>query len=503
MLSRISGFVRDILFANFFGASAQADAFFVAFKIPNFFRRLFAEGAFSLAFVPVFTEYKEKKTREELIDLAAHVSGTFAGLLLVLTTIAVIFSPFLTSIFAAGFHDKPDQILLASEMLKITFPYLFFISLTAYAGGMLNAYGFFAVPAFTPVLLNVCLITAALLSGYGFTDPNIKILAWGVFFAGLTQLLFQLPFLKRQGLLPKPKWGWKHSGVRKIMTLMIPSIIGSSVAQINLLLDTLIASFLITGSISWLYFSDRLVELPLGIFGVALATIILPSLSAKHINNSTKAFSATLDWALNLAMLVAIPATIGLMLLATPIISTLFQHNAYTSHDTFMASYSLMAYALGLPAFILIKVLAPGFYARQDTKTPVRIGIIALVSNMFLNGLFVIPMIQMDFIAPHMGLALATTSSAWMQATMLYITLRKNNIYQPNRAKWLKFIGQIVLASSAMLACLLYFNVENTVWVEGILFDRIIYLTGLMGVAIASYLVVLKLTGFKFSGLKG
>ncbi len=502
MLSRISGFVRDILFANLFGASAQADAFFVAFKIPNFFRRLFAEGSFSLAFVPVFTEYKEKKSRQEMLDLAANVSGTFAAILLMITTIGVVFAPVLVGIFAAGFEKDSEQLILAGEMLRITFPYLFFISLTAYAGGMLNAYGYFAVPAFTPVLLNVCLITAALLSSYGFTDPNIKILAWGVFFAGLVQLLFQLPFLKSQGLLPKPKWGWKHSGVRKIINLMIPSIIGSSVAQINLLLDTLIASFLIAGSISWLYFSDRLVELPLGIFGVALATIILPSLSAKHINNSTKAFSATLDWALNIAMLVAIPAALGLIFLATPIISTLFQYNAYTANDTYMASFSLMAYALGLPAFILIKVLAPGFYARQDTKTPVRIGIIALISNMFLNGLFVLPMVYYDFIAPHMGLALATTSSAWIQVAMLFMALRKKGIYQPSKRYWLSLGKSIFLANGALALSLYYFKVDISIWTNGAAVDRITYLLAMIALALLSFITLLKISGYQFPKIK-
>ncbi len=502
MLSRISGFVRDILFAHYFGAGAQADAFFVAFKIPNFFRRLFAEGSFSLAFVPVFSEYKETRKREDLIDLAAHVSGTLGGLLLVLTTLAVIFAPFVTSIFAAGFYDKPEQMQLASEMLRITFPYLFFISLTAYAGGILNSYGYFAVPAFTPVLLNLCLISAALLSTRGFTNPEIVTLAWGVLAAGIVQLLFQLPFLRKYQLLPMPKWNWQHSGVRKIIKLMIPSIIGSSVAQINLLFDTLIASFLAAGSISWLYFSDRLVELPLGVFGVALSTVILPNLSAKHANKSLEEFSHILDWALRTAMLVAIPACIGLIVLATPIIATLFQHNAYSSHDTYMASFSLQAYALGLPAFILIKVLAPGFYAQQDTKTPVKIGIIALLSNMVLNVLFVWPMLHYDYIAPHSGLAFATTSSAWMQAAMLYITLRRSTIYRPNKTRWLKFIAQLLFACLMMFLALHYFEIYPQSWNNSDTLTRIAWLSGLIAIAIASFIVAIKIAGFQFRSIR-
>ena len=447
LLSRVLGFIRDVIFARLFGASLASDAFFLAFKIPNFFRRMFAEGAFSQAFVPVINEYKTKHP-ERVKDLIANVFGTLAAILLLLTTLAVAAAPLLTLVFAPGFADEPEKYALAVKMLRITFPYLFFISLTAMAAGILNTYGRFAVPAFTPILLNLCLITAALVFTRFFNPPIIAV-AWGVFIAGLVQLLFQIPFLLKLGLLPMPRWGWWHAGVKKIIKLMLPILFGASIIQLNLLLDTLLASLLRTGSISWLYYSDRLVEFPLGIFGVAIATVILPSLSKKHVANSTKAFSETLDWALRFALLICIPATVGLVILAKPFMSTLFQYGEFDAFSVQMASYSLMAYALGLPAFVLIKVFTPAFYSRQDTATPVKIGIIAVGINLLFKALIVIPMIMQNFFAPHIGLALTTVIAAWVQAFLFRRYLQKANCYQP-QAAWLVYLLKIVLAVIAM-----------------------------------------------------
>lgn len=495
LLSRLLGFVRDQVFAISFGAGPLTDAFFVAFKIPNFLRRLFGEGAFAQAFVPVFTEYRERRSAAALRDLAAHVCGTLGGVLLVVTTFGVAAAPLLVLIFAPGFADDAERYAAAADMLRITFPYIFFISLVAYAGGMLNSGGRFAVPAFTPVLLNVCLIAAALFAAPHFERPIIA-LAWGVLAAGVVQLAFQLPFLARMGLLPRPRWGWRHSGVRRILKLMAPAILGSSVAQINLLLDTLIASFLTAGSVSWLYYSDRLVEFPLGVFGIALATVILPRLSADHANRDPARFRRALDWALRMAALIAIPAAAGLALLAAPILASLFQYGAFTALDTQMAAASLVAYALGLPGFVFIKILAPGFFARQDTKTPVRIGIVALLSNMILNVLLVVPLVLADYAAPHVGLAAATALSAWLQALMLYRCLRRERSYRPEPG-WGRHAARIAVALLAMAALLLWLTPPGAVWSALPALQRGGVLLGIIFTAAACYAACLWLLGLR------
>ncbi|WP_082885780.1 murein biosynthesis integral membrane protein MurJ, partial [Oleiphilus sp. HI0061] len=373
MLSRVFGLVRDVVVANLFGASAGADAFFVAFKIPNFFRRLFAEGAFSQAFVPVLSEYRSQRTEREVRQLVNSVAGVLGLVLLLITALAVMGAPWLTALFAPGFLEDTEKYNLASDMLRITFPYLLLISLTAFAGSILNSYGYFAIPAFTPVLLNLVLISAALWLTPLFTEPVMG-LAWGVFIAGLIQLFFQFPFLIKMGLMPRPRLDYRHEGVRRIFILMVPALFGVSVSQINLLLDTVLASFLQTGSVSWLYYSDRLAELPLGIFGIAIATVILPSLSRKHSSQSHKAFSDTLDWAIRIVLLMGVPAAVALIVLAEPLVTSLFYYGALEQRDVYMSAMSLRAYALGLLAFMLIKVLAPGYFSRQDMKTPVKIG---------------------------------------------------------------------------------------------------------------------------------
>lgn len=493
LLSRVLGFVRDQILAIVFGASGTTDVFLVAFKIPNFLRRLFAEGAFAQAFVPVFTEYKEKRSREALLDLAAHVSGTLTVVLLVISTLGVMLSPLIIMLFAPGFIDEPERFELATDMLRITFPYLFFVSLVAYCGSMLNTFGKFAIPSFTPVLLNISMITAALVISPQFDIP-ILALAWGVFVAGVLQLALQIPFLRQIGLLPRPRWGWKHSGVRRILKLMAPAVLGSSVAQINLLLDTIIASFLTVGSLSWLYYSDRLMEFPLGLLGVTLGTVILPRLSREHSTKNRVEFRKTLDWALRLVFILGVPAAIALMLLAEGMLMTLFGYGQFTPHDARMASYSLIAYSAGLPAFLLIKVFAPAFFARQNTKTPVRIGIVALISNMFYNLLFVLPMIWFDFIAPHTGLALASSLSAWQQAFMLYRQLGREDIYHVS-APLLRFAVRALPGIAALTLTLFAGNAIDWASLDAI--GRLLRLLAILFTGAAAYTIVLLISGIR------
>ncbi len=493
LASRVLGFVRDQVLAIVFGAGATTDVFLVAFKIPNFLRRLFAEGAFAQAFVPIFTEYKETRSEAALKDLAAHVVGTLSLVLLIISTLGVMLAPLLVMLFAPGFIDEQERFDLATHMLRITFPYLFFVSLLAYAGSIQNTFGQFAIPSFTPVLLNVCMISAALWFSPMFEQPIVA-LAWGVFAAGLLQLLLQLPFLQKLGLLPRPRWGWKHSGVRRILKLMAPAVLGSSVAQINLLLDTVIASFLAVGSLSWLYYSDRLMEFPLGILGVTLGTVILPRLSREHAQKSGEQFRRTIDWALRLVCLIGIPSAIGLILLASPMISTLFEYGKFTANDTRMASYSLIAYTLGLPAFILIKIFAPAFFARQDTKTPVRIGIIALISNMAYNLILVLPMVWMGFTAPHTALAIATSMSAWQQAWMLYSKLGHQNIYHAS-GELIAFCKRMLIPWLILAAVVLLTRSADWHTLEAA--ARATRLLGIIASGAAAYAIALLLVGIR------
>ena len=465
ILSRILGFVRDVVLARMFGASGETDAFFLAFRIPNFMRRLFAEGSFSLAFVPVLSEYKANGDRQALRDLIDHVTGTLAAILLVITSIGIFAAPLVLSIFAPGWlvDDRPE-FNLSAGMLRITFPYIMLISLTALSGGILNTFERFLIPALTPVLLNISLIAAALLLAEHLELP-VTALAWGVLVAGFAQLLLQVPALMRLGLMPRPRWGWRHSGVRRIMKLMIPTLFGSSVAQVNLLFDSIIATFLVTGSVSWLYYSDRLLEFPLGVLGIALATVILPSLSQKHAQASTAEFSATLDWALRLAVIITMPAAVGLVILSGPILITLFQYDAFQPEDVRMSAYSLVAYSAGLPAFITVKVLAPGYYARQDTSTPVKIAIMAMVSNMLLNLLFVGLLLHKGFEGPHAGLALASSAAAYLNAILLFRGLRKREVYTPERG-WIRIWIAVLLACITMGALLLFMTHDTDSWLQ-------------------------------------
>jgi len=491
MISRILGFLRDMIFARIFGVDSGTDAFFVAFKIPNFLRRLFAEGAFAQAFVPVLSDYKQQGSRQALKEFIDRTAGTLALVLMLVSIVGVIAAPIIITLFAPGFIWEGGQYELAVQMLRITFPYLFFISSVAFAGGILNSHGKFAVPAFTPVFLNICMIAAAIWLSPLMPEP-VTALAWGVFAAGLVQLIFQFPALWRLGLIPRLRWGFSDKGVRKIMKLMLPAIFGVSITQINLLLDTLIASFLPTGSISWLYYSDRLVEFPLGVFGIALATVILPSLSKNHAAEDHQSFSRSLDWGLKLVLLIGVPASVGLFMLAEPMLSTLFQYDEFGADDVMMAGRSLMAYSVGLLGFILVKVLVPGFTSRKDTKTPVRFGIYAMIANMVLN-------LALFFPLAHAGLALATSLGAFFNASLLLGRLLKEKVYRPG-AQWRVYILRIILANEVMAVFLNRF-VDARLWLDWPVTERILQLALWIALAALVYLVTLFVSGFRIRQL--
>jgi len=493
MTSRVLGLIRDMVIATYFGSSASADAFFVAFRIPNLFRRLFAEGAFSQAFVPVLAEYKTNSTKEKVKDLVDHVAGTLSIILLIFTALGIVTAPLTIYLFAPGFYQDPAKLQLAGHMLQITFPYLLLISLTAFAASVMNTYGKFAVASFTPVLLNISLISAAIFLTPYF-NPTALALAWGVAIAGFVQLLLQFPFLARLHLLPKPKWGWHHPGVRKTLKLMTPALFGVSVSQISLLLDSILASFLQTGSVSWLYYSDRLAELPLGVFGVAIGSVILPSLSQQYAKKENDSFSKTMDWAIRLILLIAVPATIALIILAEPLLTTVFHHGEMTDRDVLMASGSLRAFALGLTAFMMIKVLAPGYFSRQDTKAPVKIAVKALAANMVLNLILIWPL-------AHVGLALATSLSSSLNAWLLYRGLRKSHIYLP-QAGWWRFVLQLAIASGMMAVVLIVFNVPTSNWLAWPAHKQIIHLGILVISGLVTYFISLIVMGLRFRHLQ-
>lgn len=491
LLSRVLGFVRDILFAAAFGAGAGMDAFLVALKIPNFGRRMFAEGAFSQSFVPVFTETRSRGAHAEARLLLSQVAGTLGGILGAITLVGCLASPLLMGLFAPGFADDPTQFALGADMLRWTFPYLLFISLTAMAGGVLNSYGQFAVPAVTPVILNVCLIAAAFIDA-----ESVRVLAYAVFAAGVLQLLFQLPSLRRLDLLPRPRWGWGAPRVRRIVSLMVPIMIGSSVAQVSLLLDTILASFLVSGSVSWLYFADRLMEFPLGIFSIAIGTVILPTLSAQFASAAHGDFSATLDWGLRVLLLVGVPAALGLFLLASPLVITLFQYAAFSPEDAQMTAWALMAYAFGFMGFSLVKVLVPGFYARQQTRVPVRIAITALLCGMVLSLSGVLLAVHWGWSAPHAVLAAATSTSAWINAVLLWRRLRHEGVYRPG-AGWGGFALRLLLANGLMAAVVLWLHGPVESWLTDGLSGRVERLLTIIVAAGVTYLLVLAATGLR------
>lgn len=471
LLSRVLGFVRDLVVARLFGADGGTDAFFVALKAPNFMRRLFAEGAISVSCVPVLLEYRKASGHAEVQRLIDHMAGTLGALLLLVTLLGVVAAPMIVLLFAPGFAVQPEQHTLAAEMLRLTFPYLFFIALTALAGAVLNAYERFGVPAFTPVLLNLCIISCALLLAPALERP-VMALAWGVLLGGLAQLAFQIPPLLHLGLLPRPRFDLGHRGVQQVLRLMGPSLFAVSVTQIGLLLDTLLASFLAAGSISWLYYSDRLVEFPLGILGVALGTVMLPRLSRKHLERSPERYSRTIDWALRWVLVLGLPAAAGLVVLAGPILATLFHSGAFTAGDVRMASLSLMAYASGLLAFMAIKVLAPGYLARLDTRTPVRMALVSLVLNLILSLALMAPL-------GHAGLALATGIAALVNAALLLRGLVRDQVYRP-AVGWRSLLLRGIGASLILGGFLWWGRGGIEPWLAGGLEQRVLRLAGLI-----------------------
>jgi len=502
LLSRVTGLLRDMVYSRMFGAGVLMDAFLVAFKIPNFMRRLFAEGAFSQAFVPVVSEYKVRRPHDEVRELVDGAAGTLAWFLTMVTIVGVVAAPLLVLLFAPGFRAEAGKFSLTVEMLRWTFPYLLFISLAALAAGVLNSYGKFAVAATTSTLMNLVMIVFAAWIAPSFERPGVA-LAIGVFVAGVVQLAFQVPFLWKMGLLRRPRWRWNHEGVRRIGRLMLPAIFGSSVSQVALLLDTLIASFLATGSIAWLYYADRLMEFPLGVFSIALATVILPGLAAHHAAEAPDRFTATLDWAIRLVVVVVLPATVALVVLAGPLTVAIFHYGKFDEQDVRMSALALTAYASSLLAFSMVKVLAPGFFARQDTRTPVRIGIQALAVNMALNIAVVLPL---AFVYPgrpglHALLALNNGIGAWYNSSMLYRGLRRQGVLH-HAPGWRRMLGQVAVANVLMAAFLWWVAGGTQRWIDMHAMQRAQWMTLLVVGGAGLYFGTLYVLGLRVRDLR-
>jgi putative peptidoglycan lipid II flippase len=488
LVSRILGFVRDAVIARVFGAGMATDAFFVAFKIPNLLRRLFAEGAFSQAFVPILAEYKNRRGEDDTRALIDHVTGVLGLVLLLVTLVGVIAAPLIIAISAPGFAKAPEKFALTVDLLRIVFPYIIFIALTALAGGILNTWSRFAVPAFTPVLLNLSFIGFALMAAPWF-DPPIKALAWAVFAGGVLQLAFQWPFLSRIGMLPRPRPNLRDEGVRRVLRQMAPALFGVSVGQLSLLINNIFASFLVTGSVTWLYFADRLMEFPAGLLGVALGTVLLPSLSRSHAERSAQTYSELLDWGLRLTLLLAVPAAVALALLAVPLVATLFHYGAFTAGDVINTRDAVIAYSVGLVGLIAVKVLAPGFYARQDIRTPVKIAVVTLVVTQLLNLVFIWEL-------RHAGLALSISVGACLNAGLLLRGLRRQGIYRPQPG-WGVFMLKLALAVYVMGAVLWLMAGQGTDWIAAGAFKRVTWLMLLVVAGAGAYFATLWLTGFR------
>jgi putative peptidoglycan lipid II flippase len=488
LISRILGFIRDVVIARLFGAGLATDAFFVAFRIPNLLRRLFAEGAFSQAFVPILAEYKNRRGDADTHLLVDHIAAALGLALFAVTLIGVLVAPLIIYVSAPGFAATPEKFELTVNLLRITFPYILFISLVAFAGGILNTYGRFSVPAFTPVLLNLSFIGFALWAAPHF-DPPVTALAWAVFSGGVLQLLFQLPFLARLRMLPRFRLNLRHEGVRRVARQMLPALFGVSVGQISLLINTIFASFLVTGSVSWLYYADRLMEFPTGMLGVALGTILLPSLSKHYAERSAHEYSALLDWGLRLTLLLALPSAAALALLAVPLTATLFHYGAFSVDDVFATRAAVIAYSAGLVGLILVKVLAPGFYAQQDIRTPVRIAVITLITTQAMNLVLIWPL-------KHVGLALAIALGACLNAALLYRTLRRRGIYLP-QSGWAVFLLKVLIGVYAMAMVLWLSAGAPAEWLQAGAAERAARLAGVVTLGAVTYLAVLYALGLR------
>lgn len=490
MLSRVLGFVRDTIIARIFGAGVASDAFVVAFKLPNLLRRIFAEGAFSQAFVPILAEYKTQQGEEATRTFLAYVSGLLTLVLALVTLLGILAAPWIVWATAPGFADEPERFALTVELLRVTFPYIFLISLSSLVGAVLNTWNRFSVPAFVPTLLNISMIAFSLLLTPYF-DPPILALGWAVLVGGLAQLLWQLPALKRVGMLVLPRLSLRDTGVWRVLRQMGPAIFGVSVSQISLIINTIFASFLVAGSVSWMYYADRLMELPSGVLGVALGTILLPVLAKTYASADHAEYSRLLDWGLRLCFLLVLPCTLALAILAEPLIVSLFQYGKFTAHDSLMTRQALVAYAVGLLALILVKILAPGFYAQQNIKTPVRIAIVSLLATQAMNALFVF-----GLGLKHAGLALSISLAACLNAGLLYWQLRRRRMYQPQPG-WTAFLGKLMVAVTVMVGVLLGVMHFMPAWEQGGMLLRLLRLGALVLAGLLAYFGMLALLGFR------
>jgi putative peptidoglycan lipid II flippase len=495
LVSRVLALFRDIQLARAFGAGSGMDVFIIAQMIPNLGRRMFAEGAFSQAFVPTFTAAKTTGSEEEARDLMAVVLGTLGGVLSLVTLVGCLAAPVLLTVFASGFASDPAKSALGAEMLRWTFPYLMFISLTSLAGGVLNAYGRFAIPAATPAILNICLIATAFIDA-----SSVKVLAYAVFGAGILQFLFQLPALARIRMLPRPRWAWSDPRVKRLVSLMIPVLVGSSVAQVSLLLNSNLSTLLGDGPVSWLYYSNRLMEFPLGIFSIAIGTAMLPALSAHHATSSDRQFSATLDWSLRMIVLIGLPAAAGLILLGGPMVATIFGRGQFDAHDVRMTAYALWAYGLGFLGFSLVKVLVPGFYARHEMKRPVRYAVGSLLVGMAVSlALFGLNRVR-PFPAPHVVLAASTSITACLNAALLFRRLRRDKVFAAEPG-WGLFLLQVGGALTAMIVLVVLYSGSLSMWLALDDWHRVARLAAVILGAIAVYFAVLLALGLRYRHL--
>lgn len=488
LASRVTGLVRESLKAAVFGAGAPMDAFEAAFRLPNLLRRLFAEGAFSQAFVPILAEYRRTRGHDETRDLVSRMGTLMAVVLLAVTALGILAAPWLVYLLAGAFAREPGKVALTADLLRVVFPYVLFISLTSLAGGVLNVHRRFAIPAFTPVLLNLAIIAATLFLA-PHVDPPIMALAWGVFGGGIAQLALQIAPLAKLAMLPRPRFDWRDEGVRRVLVAMAPAILGVSAAQVSILINTQLAALLGDGRISWITYADRLMEFPTALLGVAVGTVLLPTLARHGGEGDEKQYSALLDWGLRLTVLIAVPAAVALWLLALPLVSTLYQYGRFGASDALATRAALIGYSVGLLGIVAVKILAPGFYARQDLKTPVRIAIVAVGVSTTLGFLLM-------QVLGHAGLTLATSLAAIFNATTLFILLKRRRLYVPARG-WGTFAAKVVVATGVLAAVIVVLAGPAAAWLQAGLVERVARLALVVVAGACAYFGVLWLLGFR------